>query len=87
MRKLRLLASVSLVLAPVMGAARYLIEPARADAIHSSTYSQFYPSIPGFTVESIALGLLLGLLLIVLVGHRGFDWIKTRIGPPIFRAP
>jgi hypothetical protein len=76
-KKLRLLTITVLLLAPIMGAAMFLVEPARADIIGCSTGTTV---IAGFPVESIAAGLLLGLLLVLLVTHQGFHWIKTRIG-------
>jgi len=82
MKKLRLLTSLLLLLATVTGAVMYMIEPARADIIGCSTATTI---IPGFPVESIAVGLLLGFLLVLLVSHRGFQWIKTRIGTPMLR--
>lgn len=78
MKKLRLLTITVLLLAPAIGVLTYRIEPACADIIGRTTTS----IIPGFPVESIAAGLLLGLLLVLLVSHRGFEWIKTRIGTP-----
>lgn len=78
MKKLRLLTSMALILVPVIAAATYMIEPARADIINCTT-----TVISGFPVESIAIGLAVGLLLVLLLAsHRGFEWIKTRIGAP-----
>lgn len=82
MKKLRLFTIAVLLFAPVMGAAVFLVEPARADIIGCSTGTTV---IPGFTVESIAVGLLVGILLVVLISHRGFGWIKSRIGTPMLR--
>ena len=77
MKKLRLLTSVTLLVAPVVAAAMYMIEPAPADIIGCSTATTI---IPGFPVESIAVGLVVGLLIVLLASHRGFEWIRTRIG-------
>jgi hypothetical protein len=70
---------MALFLAPAAAALAYVIEPVHADIIGCSTGTTV---IPGFTVESIAAGLLVGLLLIIMISHRGFELIRTRIGVP-----
>jgi len=70
---------MAIILVSVVAAATFIIEPAPADIIGCTTQTTV---IPGFPVESIAVGLAVGLLLVVLLSHRGFEWIKTRIGAP-----
>lgn len=88
MKKLRLLTTTVLLLVPAIGALTFLTGPACADIIPTTTeiITRTTTMIPGFPIESIAAGLLLGLVLVLLVSHRGFEWIKTRIGTPILRA-
>jgi hypothetical protein len=81
MKKLRLLTIMVLLLAPAISLLTYRVEPAFADIIGCHTTTM----IPGFPVESIAVGLLVGILLVLLISHRGFGWIKSRIGTPMLR--
>ena len=82
MKKLRLLTITLLLLAPAIGLLTYRVEPVCADIIGCHTTTNV---IPGFPLESIAIGLLVGILLVFLISHRGFGWIKSRIGTPMLR--